>query len=49
MHADTNDRSKVYAKMKAIRNEKSRTTTRIITPVGEYIGDNILEGFAAEI
>ena len=35
MHANINDKNKVYAKMKSLRKEKSNSTTKLITPVGE--------------
>ena len=48
MNADINDKNKVFTKMKSIRREKTKATTKLITPVGTYYGDDILEGFAAD-
>ena len=48
MHADLNDKDKVFAIMKAARREKVCPPTKLVTPVGEYTGADILEGFAAD-
>ena len=48
MNADINDKNKVFTKMKSIRREKTKAPTKLITPVGTYYGDDILEEFAAD-
>ena len=49
MHAHSNDRNKIYAKLKRLRNEPVKNMTNtLITPVGNYYGEDILEGFAAD-
>ena len=48
MHADQNDKNKVFARMKASRGAKSCPHTLLISPAGSYTGEDILEGFAAD-
>ena len=48
MRAHKDDKNKVFARIKAERNVKSCETTKLITPVGVFAGDDILEGFAAD-
>ena len=48
MQADIFDKNRVFARMKSIRREKPRKPTKLVTPTGIYLGDNILEGFAAD-
>ena len=48
MNADIYDKKRVYARMKRARNEKSTKPNKLYTSAGEYSGDDILEGFAAD-
>ena len=49
MHCDGYDHDKMFKIMKRIRGDKFRTiTNKLVTPVGTYYGDNVLEGFAAD-
>ena len=42
------DRSIVFARMKAARNVKSPAPTKLVTLAGVYTGDDLLKGFAAD-
>lgn len=48
MNANIYDKKKVYARLKTIRREKTTKPSKIVTPVGVYSGEDILEGFAAD-
>ena len=48
MNADVYDKKRVFARLKAIRNEKAKKPTKLVTPVGIYEGEDVLEGFAAD-
>ena len=49
MHANISDKNKVYSKMKSLRGSASRSfTSKLITPVGTFHGDDVLEGLAAD-
>ena len=49
MHSNKNNRNKVYECMKKARGEKSSNETSVLfTPVGQYLGDDVLEGFTAD-
>ena len=49
MHSNKNNRNKVYECMKKARGENSSNDTSVLfTPVGTYLGDDVLEGFTAD-
>ena len=49
MNAHAGDRNRIYTKMKKFRGEKSSSKPlKLETPVGLYLGDDVLEGFAAD-
>ena len=49
MHCNTYDRNKVYSKMKYLRGAASGSaTSKLVTPVGTYHDEDVLEGFAAD-
>ena len=49
MHANISDKNKVYSKMKSLRGSASSSfTPKLVTPVGTFHGDDVLEGLAAD-
>ena len=48
MHSSISNKNAVFAKMKSIRQEKPSHISKIETPVGIYLAEDILEGFAAD-
>ena len=49
MNSWFSDRNKVYQKLKRLRGQKSTSNPlKLVTPVGTYFGNEVLEGFAAD-
>ena len=48
MKANKDDKNQVFARMRSARNVKSCPPTKLVTPAGVFVGDDILEGYAAD-
>ena len=49
MNSLSQDKNKVFAKLKRLRGQYSSSNPpKLVTPVGTYVGNDILEGFAAD-